>query len=151
MTNKRLDLSTVAPERALVSIDGTDFEMWSYEDFSLMEFGRIRRMLVRMSELEQLDSPTAEQSASHTALELEFLGLLLPDCPAELLARLPMSGRMRAITFFMGTLPPEALRAAEAQVAAMFKKSTGNTPLPGSSGTTAARGGRTRKKRPSVA
>lgn len=88
MPKQLLDLSTLAPERPVVAIDGAAYEMLVPDDLGLLVQTRLERLQRKVQAL--VDQPTSEDETENDsqveALEdalHEAVSILLPDLPTE--------------------------------------------------------------------
>lgn len=105
-----LTLETIAPARPTIRIDGLDYRLPLYEDFSLWQHARLAKLAARAGELDALaladdqDEATLDQWAELDRLSHELYGemvaVLLPDVPAPTRQALTLPQRQAIVRAF---------------------------------------------------
>jgi hypothetical protein len=149
-----LDLATVAPLRPTIRIDGLDYRLPLYEDFSLWQHSRLANLSGRAGEPDALaladdaDEVTVEQWAELDRLSADIYGemvaTILPDVPAPTRAALTLPQRQAIIREFFAL---NQSRSAEATPAASDAPPTGAKSLPPSAPASATGAGGRGKRR----
>jgi hypothetical protein len=129
-----LDLSTLAPERPTIGIDGTAYEMAVPADFGVLERTRIDRLQAKVLKLGDIPEDESDEDADERSRALQrvltsFAALVLPDVPADVRDKLTdnqLLGIMQA--FFTaagrktGMVPPTAKRKAPRSIGAKLSR-----------------------------
>lgn len=148
-----LTLETIAPLRPTIRIDGLDYRLPLYEDFSLWQHARLSKLTGRAGELDALaladgqDDATLEQWAELDRLSLELYGeivaVLLPDVPAPTRAALTLPQRQALVAaFFTANRSSEVGAAATAAIPPTGGSSSPPSPAPTATGA----GGRAKRR-----
>lgn len=104
-----LELSTLAPERPHILIDGKRYEMAVPEDFGLIEqarFARLSRQVNEMGLSQSLDSLDEEQAERVSGLLREMVASVLPGIPGEMLDKLTDQHALRIVEVFTKAVGP---------------------------------------------
>lgn len=134
-----LDLSTLAPERPTVRIDGAVYAMALPTDFGLVEHARLQRLQAKAAALQALTDPSDEDVADLARVVDDLAALVLPGLPAEVRARLGDMQRLAIVQAFRAALG-QAATPAPAAAAPRPTRSIGATRSRASSGSTARPG-----------
>ncbi len=111
-----LSLTTTAPTRPTIAIDGAAYRISFYEDFALWQHLRLQQFSARAGEFDRLalddegQEVTPEQWAELEVAELDVYGeivrIALPDLPEPTLLALTLPQRRAIATaFFAATAP----------------------------------------------
>jgi hypothetical protein len=152
-----LSLATAAPDRPVIEIDGVGYRLRFYDDMPFAEHGRLTLLTQRVEELAKvaIDDRALELSPDE-AIRLgeemdgcynEMLRLVLPTCPAEIIALLGYQQKRGVMEAFRLAL---ATFRAVARAGAATDRPTGVSSSPPSPPATAGRGGTGSRKRRSA-
>lgn len=90
MAEKILDLSALAPKRQKARLpNGEVYELAGPEDFGAVQLSRVGQMIVETDELWTAKKLTVAQQKRLTSLLDKLAQALIPDAPAEAVAKLP--------------------------------------------------------------
>lgn len=90
-----LDLDALDPERETVKLDGKEYEIYTYEDFSLKENARLTKILGGLIEPDSIADETEyeERLAS-------FLSIVVPGVSVETIKAMPYAKKSALLTAF---------------------------------------------------
>lgn len=101
-----LDLSTLAPERPIVRIDGVDYEMTVAQDLGAREFAEFNRLQAKYRDL-FLAARTGQEEdidgESLAAVVDALVRIAIRGVPDETLGRLPFTSKSDVVLHFFGT------------------------------------------------
>ena len=108
-----LDLSTLAPDRPKIRIDGVIYEIAVNDDFGILDSHRLERLRLPMAAYADIETPTeANIEAMSDALK-EFTAMVVRDATPELMAKLTENQKLsilRVFTNAAGWTEPEPSR-----------------------------------------
>lgn len=81
-------LGTGEEVRDRVTIDGEAYTFTSTRSWGLAQRSRVRRLLERITSLEEIEAVTPEAEAEYSAALGEIVSVVLPDLPSEVRAKL---------------------------------------------------------------
>ena len=130
-----LDLSTIAPIRPVVRIDGDDYEVALSSDFGLVDNHRLEELRKPMAAYASGDSEDQETVEAMAAALKEFTGMVLRGSEPELLDKLTEGQRLAIIQVFTDTAGWQAPTPATPR---QRNRRTPEKSSPGSNGSTEA-------------
>lgn len=109
-----LKLEDVAPE-LFVEIKGEKYPILTYDDFSLKDNIKLRRLAKMVQETSgSLNAESTEKDAEEAESALnEFVKMVLPAIPDELLARLPYGQKSKILLSFYKAVTKRLKTAAK--------------------------------------
>lgn len=129
-----LELSTLAPERPYITIDGQRYEMVIPDDFGLIEQARLQRLGRQVDDMRLNERDVTEEEATRLGGMLrEMVATVMPSLPEDVAGRLTDTMCLSIVTVFTeaaGLTPPKKNRRA--------RRRTGASLSPASSASTAA-------------
>lgn len=138
-----LDLSTVAPPKKHVTIDGERYTLADRVSLGLVAMNRFTRLQADVYRFEDIDpEDLTDEQIEATAGALDSLvRIALPDAPKALLAKLPVLDKLQLIRVFTTAVYGygQELQAEAKTLEAQTAKSTGAKSSRGSSGSTGSR------------
>ena len=149
-----LELSTVAPPRQHIVIDGDRYALVNRSSLGFVQMNRFTRLQRQLYTSEDLDpeDQTDEQVAATSRAMDEIIQIALPDCPRRTLALLPDIDKLRLVRVFTKAVYAP-LQEIEVEVEALdretaaSKTSTGAKSSRGLSGSTGSRRASSSSKR----
>lgn len=137
MAKQLLSLSTIAPERPVIAIDGQQYECAVPDDFGVTEYTRFQRLFSQAQQLQQSPEGETEEQAIARAVEAEgvcrkAVRLIMPDMPADMLGKLRLSHLLAILSSYT-----DFIKAARAANPAPLPSQTGASSSPDSSDSTA--------------
>lgn len=112
-----LDLDTLEPERDTVRVEGREYEVLTYEDFSLRENARLRKIgnivLEKMIDPESLE--TDEDEAQFEEQLDGFLAMVVKGIPEEKVKALPYPKKAALLSAFWKAVANRRTRDATAE------------------------------------
>ena len=109
-----LDLDALDPERETVKLDGKEYEIYTYEDFSLKENARLRKVGTKI--LDGLIDP--DSIADETEYEEQlasFLSIVVPGVSVETIKAMPYTKKSALLTAFWKAAANRRTRDTAAQ------------------------------------
>ena len=133
MAKQLLSLSTLAPERPVIAIDGQQYECAVPDDFGVTEYTRFQRLFSQAQDLQQSPENETEEQAIARAVEAESVcrkavRLIMPDLPTELLGKL----RLTHLLAILGSYT-DFIKAARAANPVLLPNQIGASSSPDSS------------------
>lgn len=131
-----LELSTLAPERPHITIDGERYPIALPEDYGLVDQAKMQRLqreaLAAQEEIQHSPDDVGEETATRMGdLLRRMVTMVLPGLPEEIAAKLTDAHRLRIIEVFMQAVSPAPNRQAR-----RTRRRTGATSSRGSSAST---------------
>ncbi len=110
MSKPLLTLSTLDPERPVIAIDDVRYECRVIEDFGAVEIARMERLLREANRFRNGDETETDEQAEARAQAAEdacrkAIRLLLPDLPAETLAKLRLMQLLAIVQAYQSFIP----------------------------------------------
>lgn len=137
-THELLSLSTIAPVREIVTIDGVPYEMQRATDLSLTESLRMQKQQALFSDLDLWNLTTAQEKKVEASLDL-IVPIILKGLKPAVARALNGGQKFEIFTNFLrisGKLPEELLEDLEKDEETKPEISTGTTSSPDSNGST---------------
>ncbi len=115
-----ISLSTLAPERPTIAIDGTPYELALPEDFGLKEQAQLRKLHRQIAPIQSKDDPTDDEIAIMAQALDRLVGLVLPGLPEAVRGKLRDAQKLAILQAFPlaaeirvgeGLLPPKSTTA----------------------------------------
>lgn len=111
----RFDMSLEPPERSVIAIDNTDYELATPDDYSIPELRAINRMWKEITAWAESDSLTVKQGKDYDKNIDALLKYACPSLPAELLKNTNFTRSKKSAivtTFFLEAMkkPPMTRR-----------------------------------------
>ena len=138
-----LELSTLAPDRPLITIDGARFEIAVPTDFGLLDEHKLKRLNVHMSAYYEADEPTEEVVADMIVALDQFCRIVILESTPEVVDSLTEGQQLQVVEVFTNaagwTIPPEVavtMPDPTPPPARRRSRRTSATSSPGSNGST---------------
>jgi hypothetical protein len=139
-----LTLDTIAPQRPTIRVDGLDYRLPLYEDFSLWQHARLAKLSARAGELDALaladgqEEPSLDDWAELDRVSLELYGemvaVLIPDLPAPTRQALALPQRQAIVREFFAHNQSSSVEAEAATAPPTGGSSSPPSPAPTATG-----------------
>lgn len=109
-----LDLDALDPVRETIKLDGKEYELYTYEDFSLKENARLRKAGTKI--LDGMMAPEEIENEEQYEAELDdFLCIVVPGLSKEKMKALSYQKKAALLTAFWKAAANRRTREAAAQ------------------------------------
>lgn len=94
-----LDLDALDPERETVKLDGKEYEIYSFEDFSLKENARLRKVGATILDGQIAPDSVADEAEYEKQLD-SFLSIVVPGVSVETMKAMSYAKKLALLTAF---------------------------------------------------